>query len=375
MSYTPNFNDPRVTRKCNTVVRWVMANMTPEKEKELSRNRLDAIFGFSTTDIAKYLRETLLTCTNEKYKFGFHASTKQKQSKSKEYVRNEVGIKSLIDNLDDKRLHCLSANDSQLLKNKLTTLTTIANDLFDPLEDERKKYRKELESQSFAYYEKSGRLHNTFQGLPKDTRTALLTEANMLFEYDIECCAPTLIMQHAIKQNSKLKLPTIQHYLNNKTDVRNALATDLYIPIGDAKAIINALFYGARLNKAIAKIVKGDKAKVEWLRQDKFITDLKKDISKCWKAIKPSTGVASNVKLSGTIKSAVYFEQERKVLQVIIDHTTQTNNAVFLIHDGWTCAKQLCVSEMCESIKEQTGFVVKLDEVIHESSSFVSCAW
>jgi hypothetical protein len=363
-NYTPNINDSRVIDKFNEVVAFAISQLSDDvdKAKQVSRRRLDIVFGFSHHELSKYLRGLVLVCVNEKYKFGINPATKEKQSKCKEYVRNQSGVDYLISCLrKETKFNTDSNMHLSTIATDLESGTTIAvNSVFD-------KHKEELETGLFSYMDKADRKWNPLQQTKKPIKQAVLAKSGLLYEYDIDTCMPTLILQYAKSFKPRLKASSIDHYIGHKQEVRNRIATDCEISEKTAKEVINALFNGARLHKSIAVKLNYCKAKIQWFREDEFIIQLKKDIAKCWKAIKSGTGTKLTVKA----KAGTYRRLERQVNDAVEDFMKQTNNKVFLEHDGWTCENRLCVSEMCEMIKAQTGFEVKLSEEIHENTSFV----
>jgi len=89
MSYTPNFNDPRVVKRITHALGFASASLTTDKSRQWTTRELDKHIGRSWHSLGKYLRDKLLICTNDVYWFGTHGS------KCKEYRLNHRGYEEL----------------------------------------------------------------------------------------------------------------------------------------------------------------------------------------------------------------------------------------------------------------------------------------
>jgi hypothetical protein len=67
--YQPNFNDPRVLSRIKTALGFACAVMSETKSHPWSSRYIDKFFGSQRNDLSKYLRKTLLICTDEFYRF------------------------------------------------------------------------------------------------------------------------------------------------------------------------------------------------------------------------------------------------------------------------------------------------------------------
>jgi hypothetical protein len=172
----------------------------------------------------------------------------------------------------------------------------------------------------------------------------------------------------------------INQYLKDKHQVRQQLADNLDLDIDAAKEIINALFAGAVISKHtdsdIYHIVAGDLARIEYLKQDKFIQELVSDIKTCWLAIKPQIpmrtrmvkGRERRLPITARQKWRVYFELERCVLEVVVNYLRELNIRYFLMHDGWTCDTELNMDELVFVIERMTGYKLNLNNTINYPS-------
>jgi hypothetical protein len=168
-----------------------------------------------------------------------------------------------------------------------------------------------------------------------------------------------------------LYLFALRTYIKDKQMIRNKIAKDLDVSTKVVKIIINALFCGARIGSgdfAISKLLDHDIAKIQWLKQDPYITELRSDIKTMWLYIEPSmasatkttkSGKQRKVALSSKKKWQLYFELERQVLNQVQDYLRLTKNRYFLEHDGWATEHQINEHKLNEYIKDNIGFDVK----------------
>ena len=168
-----------------------------------------------------------------------------------------------------------------------------------------------------------------------------------------------------------LYLFALRTYLKDKQMIRTQLAKELQVSPKVIKIIINALFCGARIGSgdfAISKLLDNDIAKIQWLKQNSYITELRSDIKLMWSYIEPSmakatkttkSGKERKVALSSKKKWQLYFELERQVLNEVQNYLRLTKNRYFLEHDGWATEHQINEHELNQYIKNVLGFDVK----------------
>jgi hypothetical protein len=348
MSYQPNFNDPRVVARCRQALGFACAVMSETKSRSWSTRYIDEHFGQSTTDISKWLRKTLLICTDEFCRFNIPG----KQGICKKYVLNKSGASYL----------------REALKIDNIQLYPIVYDLAHA------QHAEELSTGNFTYNDKSNRLWHPLQRYRRQYRTQILADAGYAHDYDIECCAPTLIHQYAQQCGMDLYLFALCRYLADRTAIRDELALALELEPAAVKEIINALFAGAVISKNsntdIYDILNGDLARIEYLKQDPFITELVSDIRTCWDYIKPymsrrtktqSNGKQRLIPLTCKNKWHVYFELERVVINSVRTYLDMKSIRYFLIHDGWTCDREIDRKELENYVRDQTGYEIKFE--------------
>jgi hypothetical protein len=205
---------------------------------------------------------------------------------------------------------------------------------------------EELNSGNFTYKDQSNRLWHPLQRYRKEYRTQILADAGYEYDYDIECCAPTLIHQYAQKCGMDEYLFALHRYLADRTTLRNELANELELDTDAVKEIINALFAGAVISKNkrsdIYHILNGDIVRIEYLKQNEFLKELVSDIKTCWTYIRPYMQKRTRLvnererllPLTARQKWNVYFELERVVINSIRTYLDEKSIRCFLIHDG-----------------------------------------
>jgi len=351
MEYIPNFNDPRVIKKIKRALGFVGACLSDTKPHQWSTRYMDEHFGQQQNDLSKWLRTELVICTNERYSKDLHFC--------KAYIKNKTGYDNLV----------------SLLKHTTSypSVLQVGNLVTDWVKDE---YKTELETKVFEYTDKSGRLWHPLQRVRKEHKIVVFSNNGLKYQYDIECCAPTLIHQYSqmLDDPMDLYLPALTKYINDRKSIRVQIATEVEIPEDLAKEIISALVNGAQLgmnrDSDIYQLLNGDSARIEYLKQNEYIKQLRLDIKTCWAYIKQTLPIVTKPDKNGKVrtkpinskqKAGVYFDLERKVLNSTRDYLDYTNNKYFLEHDGWVCTDEINVDELTKWIKNSTGYDVKLD--------------
>jgi hypothetical protein len=343
MTYKPNFNNPRVIDRCKRALGFACGVMSETKSHSWSTRYIDEYFGSQRNDLSKYLRKTLLIVTDEFYRYN------SENNKCKEYRLNVEGVRSLRENL--------KLNNIQLYP----SVVKVAQD--DHLE--------ELITGNFTYKDKSSRLWHPLQRYRRQYRTQVLSDSGYTHDYDIECCAPTLIHQYAQRLGMDEYLFALRRYLADRTSIREELALGLELEPAAVKEIINALFAGARIanhkDSDIYTILNGDLARIEYLRQHEFLTELRRDIKTCWATIslhmsrRRNTSTNRLIPITSKQKWNVYFELERIIINSVRTYLDLKSIRYFLIHDGWTCDKEIDQNELENYVRDQTGYEIKFE--------------
>ncbi len=398
-TYTPNVRDPRTQRRIRQALGFVLGCFSPTKPHEWSSRYIDQHLGAQHHNISQWLRMHLITTTCERYS--------KDTGVCKQYIRNEFGCRYVRDFVTNKTTQTydswleisdmryrqslrdlveMSENDESEQLLQLYPSVTDLTDLDLVVEWAEQEYAYELESCDFTYDDKASRLFHPLQRVRKNYKKTIFQRSGLAYQYDIESCAPTLLLQysqqipeiivdHKWRQGPMdLYLFAINRYIQQRGQVREELAQASELTQDQVKQIINAMFNGAKISlnpdTTIYQIVAGDRAKIAWLKQDPFIQELKSDIKTIWEYIEPTlyrtyavdskTGRQRKLPLGAKQKSGVYRDQERRVLNCVRSYLEQTHNEYFLEHDGWTTRQPIMESELLDHIHTQTGFKIRL---------------
>lgn len=380
MSYNPNINDPRTKRRIKKALGFVGSHLSDTKPHQWSTRYIDKYLGQQKEDLSKWLRNKLLICTNERYSKDQHFC--------KEYIKNSTGYNNLVSLLDSTTSY--PSVSEVTLASYTTSVSEVQNTLSTsvlqvPIDFLNEEYKDELKTKNFKYEDKSNRLWHPLQRVRKELKRTIFAQNDLIYQYDIECCAPTLIHQYSqqipeiidnkqyIQGPMDLYLFALRKYLKDRTEVRNQLASEAEITYSESKTIINALLMGAQLgnnsDSDIYQILNGDKARIEFLKQNDYIKQLREDIKICWEYIKPTMtrkqittkkGHKRILPLSSKQKAGLYFQLERKVLDSVKTYMDETNNQYFLEHDGFVCKNPIDLDAISEWIYNDTQFVIQL---------------
>jgi hypothetical protein len=353
MTYTPNFNDPRVISKAKRALGFSLGVLNETKPHPWSTRYLDRYFGQSQHQLSKWLRNQLLITTNDHWN--------KDTGVCKEYILNKTGcdyVESLI--------------ETRNLNNYITIPYCITSREDAVKQWCRDEFKKEFTTKEFEYEFKSNRYWHPLQNVRSQYRKEVLAEINFKYQYDIDCCAPTLIMYHAHCLGMSEYLFAMRSYLKRKDTIRSMLARDLEIPVEVAKRIINSLFAGAKIanidTNSIFNLLDNDLARLIALREHHYIIQLREEIKLCWDYIEEhyekryiitKKGTQKRQRMNSKRKWGVYFQLEQQVMNVVRTYL-DSNNKCFLEHDGWTCENLVNTSELETIIKRETNFTVKL---------------
>lgn len=359
--YTPNFNDPRVLNRVRTALGFAIAVFSETESRSWSTRYIDKHVGQIQTPLGRYLRNSLLICTDPKFTMG--------GGKCKKYQLNPEGVRHLKE-------HIYYSKASYDLPEQLST------DWDEPIWDQfvvgrfvHGTYSEQLKTGNFDYRESHYRLFNDLQNVKTVYRKPILAEYGYKHNYDISCAAPTIIEQVSRRYGNDLWMPYYEEYLNNKTQVRTQLSKDFELDVKQTKVLINSLFCGARIGLSsqfsTSILLGNDVSKIMFAKEHEFLTGLREDIKTAWSYVISSEQEITRrrkldtgrlIPVSSKDKWLVYFKYERYIMNVISRHLKEENLKFFLEHDGWSCDKQVDVSQIEQLILAETGFTVKLEK-------------
>lgn len=367
MKYKPNFNDPRVYKKANKALGFVLAHFSETKPKHLSTRVIDKYLGQQQNNLSKYLRHLLLITHDNHFSKDFGIT--------KSYIINQEGIESLRASIDcsvHSRVHRSGLIDKKESPLHHTVLQVAYKHVIDHI-------GQELNAKRFVYEfkENSKRWDHPLHHIKRELRTKILKDHDFAYQYDIDSCLPSIILSLNYQLGTGEVLFTIHDdVINNKAKTRKRLAQELNIDKQTAKQLITATFNGAHVSNyhqsSIYKMMKTDdhlltKARIDWLKQDPWYQQLKQEIKQCWQHILPHYEHKRQFKKNGhkkpfyaKQKSQIYFENEYKLAQTIKQYLNINNINYFWIHDGFQTDKQVNTQELEHYIFQHTNFLIKL---------------
>lgn len=334
MTYTPNFNDPRVQRKIKHALGWACANLRYDTPKNWAKVKLDNSIGHNHHSLGRYLRNTLLIEHNSHYNM--------LTGKTKQWRLNLKGVFSLSESL---------GITPPVKASRITH--HVAVELLS------KQHAHTLNTGAFEYIEKSNRLWNDLQFVRNDVRKQLFKRHGYCWEFDIRSAAPTILLQYA-RRICDLTKPTVEidRYLQDPGQYRQRLADQLGIDYNTAKSIITARFNGATLrhDRDISKMLGNNRIQLYKLKKNSQFVLLTKDIKKITDSIKKFHQIRG--RMSAGKKWEYYHLEEKRVMGVVRKALEQNKCKYFLEHDGWRSDAWIDPHELKLRVRKQTGYVI-----------------
>ena len=345
MTYSPNFNDPRIVRAAKKALNFVEIYTKSTLVSWISQRELYKHFGNTSRPLGRWLQAQLLV-TRDNY---FNPLTGQ----CKKYSKNKQGV-DLV---------------KQLI-NEPDFAAEIPQDIMD-----------QIHSGDFEYEEKSNRYFTPAQFIPRRLRDSILNNAGYKYHYDIEAAAPRMLLQRAQQINRDLTLLHLESYIADRSTLRQQLAEECRITQDQAKTVINAVLQGSVISKykdsKLFLELNSDYDAVTRLQNSEPMQNLRDDIKLLWQTLKcefpkrtivDCRGRTRSVRITSKQKSGYYRELEQQVAKIIRKTLTKNTARYLWIHDGWRCDKAIDPSEIESEVRRQTGFVIKLDWTIYEDS-------
>ncbi len=385
--YKPNLNDPRVITKIRRCCGFVRTSIAKNgKDSQISNCHMTRYFGnyHNKGSLAEYLKNSFVICTDDFYS--------KDAGVAKSYTRNEFGYRAMCkvafgssrtlpDNIQEQGELELENSLNTTSTGKATSPINWSETLevesaLDFAEEHFKDSLKELDSGTIKYNLKSDRYFFSLQNILREVKKIVLARHNFTHQYDIECCAPTLLYQYAQKLGMDEYLFAISRYLNDRSECRQEVMTATGLSSTQVKKMITSLFSGAKLgaNKRFTffKSIDCNYTLMRKINEVPFIKALKSDISKLWSFFIKAGAVTRTVKtdldtgkmrtlaLTSRQKWSLYFRLERSVLDSVNRYLGTTNNKCFLEHDGWSTTSKIDQDALIAHINKDTSFNIKL---------------
>jgi hypothetical protein len=202
MTYQPNYNDPRVKKRIKRAMGFATACFSEDKARSWSTRYIDKYFGISSNPLSKYLRDKLLTCTDPYYSSLSHVS--------KKYKLNPQGV--------------------NLLQTNLTPSTTTSVLQVSAVDWTKEEFKQELSTRVFKYTNKSNRNWHPLQRVRREIKREVFRDSNLKYQYDIQCCAPRLLLQYSQQIPEVLDPLKLVGPQNNKRPLWLQGPMDLWLP-------------------------------------------------------------------------------------------------------------------------------------------------
>lgn len=349
MKYEPNLSDTRVLKRIKHAYAYTLANFS-EDESPHSMKAIAKRFGQAQHPLSQWLQKKLLICTDHHYS--------NAASLSKKYVINLEGAIEVDEILNSNLAKVCTTAEIESLK-----VSTLKHTLVSGMYAE--EFKDELATGEFQYKDQSQRLWHPIQHIKKTYKRDLLNKTGYRHEYDIECCAPTLLYQEALKHGLTPQ-PMLEHYMECKAEVRDVLSVDLGITVDTVKMIVNALFAGAKLGRnpqfSLYRELDQNDALILKIQSNEYITALREQIRAMWAVLPVSD------KRKSRLKWDLYFGLERRVLDSVQKFLRKTKNKHLAEHDGWTCVYEIDQIDLKRFVKETTGFDISLKHIRLENN-------
>jgi hypothetical protein len=339
----PNFGDKRVRARVEKALAWVSDELSERYARPLPKQTLEQIFGPVGNRVGDYLRANLLV-REDKYIPG---------KQFFKYRLKQGGCEKVAGYAAASNCSIVNTSDPMLMA-----------------ERRAEKHSGELETLTFTYKDKSRRLWHPLQTIKKSTKPVFWAKHGLPFDYDIEACAPTLLLQTARKAGMLALLQgPIQDYLDGRDKYRRKVMELTGLPHDDSKNLVTSLFNGARLtansysaafrHMTDSGMSPGQAASaMKRLQEDKDIRALRRSICTAWRRLRLKLKREFR---TGQQKWQLYFILERKVLDAIKAELERQGRKYFTEHDGFRTDASVDVAALINHVNAATGYEVRIN--------------
>ncbi len=343
MTYQPRFTDPRIQARVRRTLNFVELYLRPNRVNWVASSELYRIFGNTSREPGRYLKQAMLTVADPYY-----------NQHTRACIRYRLNTEGVL---------------------KIKQLAGLAE--FVP--DVELVVLDQLATGEFEYETKSNRLFNPIQFYNREVRGRLLNNHGYRYNYDIEAAAPTLLLQQAQRRNPDFVAAALQQYIANRSLARQQIARACEITEDQVKFVINAVLQGAPVScfrdSRIFNELNCNYDAVRRLQNNTALKEMQKDIRLMWQILKQDfpvrmttdrLGRTRSAKLSGRDKSGYYRQLESEVGRVIRRHLKRNSVRCLWLHDGWCCDRVVDTPALITEVRQQTGFVIQLDKGVYE---------
>jgi hypothetical protein len=347
----PDFSNARTRRTIQRALGMTLGCLHDQKPRELGTRYIDQYYGQQQNTTGQWLRKTLLVTHKHTWHFGNTSSCKS-------YTYSPQGVELV------KSLLCMPVESSP-------RHTVLANRNLGI-----QWANREFDINHVAYTDKSNRLWHPIQNMPKSIRSAYLKGCGLRVQHDIRSAAPSLLYQMSWRYSHGIVLETIDHYIHNKSSVRQQLSVETGLPIQNIKVLINSLFAGAVLGAhskfSCWEYCNQDRSIIKFLQQHPYISDLIADIKQMWEYLRPllpvhiqklKNGGTRRVQMTPRNKWHLYFSLERQIINEIRSYLELVGVKYFLIHDAFVSEPlPYGIDDLKYWILAGSGFNVEFDK-------------
>ena len=333
MTYELDINDPRFIRRAHTVLEFVELYVPRGKKRPVAQTQLTKHFGNTARPLGRYLKELLLTCEDSHWNMATGQCKQYSQnSKNVQWLKQQLGISDCI--------------------------------VVKPEE------QSQLDSGEFDYIEKSNRSYHRLQNLPRHQRRTLLSRHKMRHEYDIECCALTVLLQHSRQLGLTEPTPLLDQILSDRTQVRKQLAQQLALTTTQVKNIMAKILNGGRVSawygSAIFEEVNNNPDMIREINNNATMSQYKQEVRAMWRPIRSNQSIPKGIRFNSKKKTEIYNLLEKTVTDQIKRYLKKQKIKLFFIHDGWSCDRAIDLDDLTSHVRRTCGFHVRFDWTIYE---------
>lgn len=400
-TFTPNWESKTTRNRLLAIESYAQSRFFKLEPIRIHRNELAKAFGQAQNPLSKFFQENLLQKTSEPIagvRFTEHYfswsnllwSFLQAGLVTSEEVGQVIDKKFIPSSMKEINKEKISSSRKRSGFESLSVLVFSDDIKAKEFFDNRFFLNSNLLNQNAEYKEDetTSRLLSDFQRKPKKVVAQFFAG---WWNVDVNACFYTLFHQHMINNvlpwwgKTNDTYPAIEAAYKHKDKFRQIIADDLGVDLDSAKMILAALAFGCKwvnthhsnINKNLLKAGYDPHEVYPRFKSSKLAQALLADLRRAWpkamsywqnqngKSARKIYFVEVTSKKTGEItkrfkpasfRSRIYFELERKVLDVSRDF--HSGSICHLMHDGFITKSKPDLDRLVSVIKERTGFNV-----------------